>query len=187
MPPVIPAGALRRHAQPALTAEGLVLRPWTLLDTPLVEAAYRDPEIQRWHVRSMTNEEARNWVQAWPERWTSETGAGWAILEGGVLVGRVGFRTLNLDEGSGEAAYWVVPGARGRGIAGQALAAVTEWLFSHVDFHRMTLLHSTRNGGSCRVALKAGYRFEGIQKQQALHIDGWHDMHVHARLRDDPT
>lgn len=112
--------------------------------------------------------------------------AGWAVLEAGALAG-VGFRALNLDEGSGEAAYWVVPAARGRGIAGQALATVTDWMFSHVGFHRMTLLHSTRNEASCRVALKARYRFEGTQQKQALHSDGWHDMHVQARLRDDPN
>jgi len=42
------------------------------------------------------------------------------------------------------------------------------------------------NPASCRVAGNAGYGFEGIKRREALHADGWHDMHLHARLIDDP-
>jgi RimJ/RimL family protein N-acetyltransferase len=42
------------------------------------------------------------------------------------------------------------------------------------------------NPASCRVAHHAGYPFEGIKRREALHTDGWHDMHLHARLIDDP-
>jgi RimJ/RimL family protein N-acetyltransferase len=100
------------------------------------------------------------------------------------VIGRVGFRTLNLADGLGEAVYRVLPAARGRHLAARALTTVTEWMFDHVDFHRMTLTHSTHNPASCRVAAKAGYDYEGTQRQQGLHLDGWHDMHLHARIRD---
>ena len=48
------------------------------------------------------------------------------------------------------------------------------------------LIHSTRNPASCRVAENAGYKLEGTKRREALHADGWHDMHLHARLIDDP-
>ena len=35
------------------------------------------------------------------------------------------------------------------------------------------------------MAAKAGYVLEGTRRQQALHWDGWHDMHLHARLQGD--
>jgi ribosomal-protein-alanine N-acetyltransferase len=133
-------------------------------------------------VRSMTDAEALEWVRTWAAGWAAETSAGWAVTSGGVLVGRVGFRVVDLVDGSAEAAYWVVPAARGRGVAGRALIAVTDWMFDHVGFHRMTLRHSTRNAASCRVAEKAGYGHEGTQAEQGLHADGWHDMHLHVRL-----
>jgi RimJ/RimL family protein N-acetyltransferase len=184
--PVVPAGRLRDQTQPHLSVDELVLRPWQPADAIHVAEAYRDPEIQRWHARSMTEAEALSWVRSWSDRWAAETGAGWAVLEQDTLIGRVGFRTLNLIEGIGEAAYWVVPAARGRGVASRALRAVTEWMFVHVGLHRLELLHSTENEASCRVAHKAGYLFEGTMRGQGLHADGWHDMHLHARLRDDP-
>jgi ribosomal-protein-alanine N-acetyltransferase len=182
---VIPLGGLSRHPQPTLTVAELVVRPWTSGDAVAVAAAYRDPGIRRWHVYSVTDEEAQDWVRSWSQRWAAETGAGWAVVDGGVLVGRVGFRVLDLADGFGEAAYWVVPAARGRSIAGRALTAVTEWMFNHVGFHRMALLHSTQNEASCRVAVKAGYAYEGTQRKQALHVDGWHDVHLHARIRGE--
>jgi RimJ/RimL family protein N-acetyltransferase len=162
-----------------------LIRPWDRADAPAVVAAYRDREIQQWHARTMTDAEALQWVLSWPERWSAETGAGWAVVEAGALVARVGFGGLTLADGLGEAAYWVVPAARGRGIAARALSAVTDWMFEQVGFHRMVLHHSTRNLASCRVADKTGYAHEGTAVQQALHADGWHDMHVHARVRDE--
>jgi RimJ/RimL family protein N-acetyltransferase len=50
----------------------------------------------------------------------------------------------------------------------------------------LELTHSTVNPVSCRVAVSAGYRLEGTKRRAGLHADGWHDMHLHARLVDDP-
>jgi RimJ/RimL family protein N-acetyltransferase len=183
--PVVPAGRLRGQVQPRLIVDELVLRPWQPADAMGVVEAYSDPAIQQWHIRSMTHAEALTWVMSWSDRWAAETGAGWAIVEQERLLGRVGLRALNLAEGLGEAVYWVLPAARGRGVASRALRAVTVWMFAHVGLHRIELLHSTGNAASCRVADKAGYVFEGIKRQQGLHADGWHDMHLHARLRHD--
>ena len=183
--PVVPAGRLSGQLQPCLTVDELVLRPWLPSDATALVEAYKDPAIQKWHVRSMSEDEAKRWAMSWSERWTEETGAGWAIVVQDTLIGRVGLRTINLAEGVGEAAFWVLPAARGRGIAPRALDAVTAWMFAHVGLHRIELLHSTANRESCRVANKAGYLVEGTKRQHGLHADGWHDMHLHARLRDD--
>jgi RimJ/RimL family protein N-acetyltransferase len=185
--PAVAAGRLRGQLQPCLAVDEFVLRPWQLSDVEDVVEAYNDAAIRRWHVRSMTQEEAASWVMSWSEHWEAETGAGWAIVEQGSLIGRMGLRTIDLAEGLGEAAFWVLPAARGRNVAPRALLAVTAWMFAHVGLHRIELLHSTANGGSCRVAHKAGYRLEGTKRQHGLHADGWHDMHLHARLREDDT
>lgn len=181
---MVPAGRLASRAQPQLTVDELVLRPWRASDAAGVAEAYRDPEIQRWHARSMTEAEALGWVMSWSERWTAETGASWAILEGEALLGRMGFNAIDLSGGLAEAAYWVLPGARGRGVAPRALDAATEWMFDRVGLHRIELLHSSANTASCRVATKASYSLEGTKREHWRFADGWHDVHLHARLRD---
>jgi [ribosomal protein S5]-alanine N-acetyltransferase len=182
--PVVVPGSLGGRAQPVLYVDELTLRPWTVGDVPSLVAAYADPAIQRWHTRSMTLTEADEWVTAVNGSWTNETAANWAVSEGGELVGRMSLRTLDLEDGLAGIGYWVVSAARGRGIAPRTLVAVSDWAINELGLHRLELEHSTRNEASCRVAEKAGYSLESTKRSQALHEDGWHDMHLHVRLDD---
>lgn len=184
--PVVPAGRLRDQSQPELSVDELVLRPWRALDAPHVVRAYQDSSIQQWHVRTMSQLEAELWVRSWAERWATDTGAGWAVCDEDGLLARMSLRSVDLVEGLGTVAYWVLPEARGRSVAPRALRVMTAWLFDHAGLNRLELEHSIRNGGSCRVASKAGYVLEGTKRQRALHQDGWHDMHLHARVKGDP-
>lgn len=132
----------------------------------------------------MKEREAREWISSWAERWRRETSAGWAVTDGVEVLGRAGLKRINLDEALGEVAYWVLPSARGQRVASRALAAVTEWAFG-VGFHRLELVHAVENDASCGVAWRGGYRLEGTKRREGLHADGWHDMHLHARLSFD--
>jgi len=180
-PAVLP-GSIAALTQPEIGAEGVLLRPWQPADRPAVVAAYADPDIQRWHCRSMTDDEARDWIAHWPGRWHSETGAGWAVLDAGRVVGQISLRRLFLADGLAEVSYWMLPEARGRRIAPRALTALTAWSFTTLGLHRVELAHSTANVASCRVARHAGFTAEGTKRSEARHADGWHDMHLHARI-----
>jgi RimJ/RimL family protein N-acetyltransferase len=175
--------------QPCLGVdEQLVLRPWREDDAATVRTAFACPDIQRWHLRRMDSDgEARAWIAGWAKRWEDETDASWAIVEDrdGQPVGQVGLRTVLLSDASAQLSYWVLPGARGTGIAGRAVRALTRWAFDSLGLNRLFLLHSTANLASCRVAGKASFGVEGTLRGSMLHVDGWHDVHMHARLRTD--
>jgi [ribosomal protein S5]-alanine N-acetyltransferase len=179
--PALKAGLLSGRPQLVLPADGLTLRPWGVHDAPALLAAYADEGVQRWHVRSLDEDEALAWPERWADRWRRETGADWAVADGDTVLGRVGLRRLDLTDAYAEVAYWVLPAARGRGVAPRALAALTGWMFD-LGFHRLELTHSVHNVASCRVADKSGYAYEGTMRGRALHADGFHDMHLHARL-----
>jgi RimJ/RimL family protein N-acetyltransferase len=168
-----------------LSASNVQMRAWQPKDAPTVVAAYSDPDIQQWHARPMNENEALDWIAAWPQRWRQETGCGWAAACDEGVLGQISLRTLNLDVGFAEISYWVMPQARGRGIAPRALVAVTRWAFEALGLHRIEVYHSTRNPASCFVAERAGYLAEGVKRSLALHADGWHDMHQHARIATD--
>ena len=85
----------------------------------------------------------------------------------------------------GEVAYWTMPTRRGQDVASSAVEALTHWAFDDVGFHRLELTHSVHNLPSCRVAIKTGFDLEGVKRRAGLHLDGWHDMHLHARVNDD--
>ncbi|WP_106316446.1 GNAT family N-acetyltransferase [Actinoplanes italicus] len=185
--PALPAGSLASTDQPDITGDGVLLRPWHADDHEAVVAAFTDPAIQQWHARTVTDDEAGDWIGQWPQRWQAETAASWAVIDDGVVAGQIGLRRIDLDEGLASISYWVLPEARGRRVAPRSLTALTTWSFATLGLHRLELSHSTANLSSCRVAQRCGYLPEGVKRGEALHADGWHDMHAHARLASDPA
>ncbi|MDX3309404.1 GNAT family N-acetyltransferase [Streptomyces sp. NPDC054884] len=187
--PVLPAGTLSGAPQPVLrTGDGLLLRPWRATDAPAVHAAFQDPAMHQWHIRAAdSEEEVAGWIEEWRTCWQEERSAQWAVVDAHTdgLLGRVALRGVQLDEGVAEIAYWTTAAARGRGVAPRATTALTRWAFDEVGFHRLELMHATANEASCRVAGKAGFALEGTKRSAALHQDGWHDMHLHARVQGD--
>ncbi|MGW0792112.1 GNAT family N-acetyltransferase [Streptomyces sp. NPDC002911] len=191
--PHIPPGRLSSSPQPSLPVdEGMLLRPWRPTDAPAVLSAFADPAIQRWHMRRAdSEEEAASWIEQWNSAWYTETDAHWAIVRldhdrHEEVIGRIALRDLIPAVGYAECAYWVLPAARGTGVAPRAVGAVRRWAFAEkTGFERLELVHSVLNEASCRVATKSGFPLEGIRRRGNLHADGWHDMHVHARVRGD--
>ncbi len=187
--PVVAAGVLANRPQPTLEGRGVRLRPWDERDIPALIAAYGDPAIRHWHARTLADEsEARAWLRLRAENIQRETGIDWAIVDpadDAALLGRAGLNQVDLAEGVAEAAYWVTPAHRGHGIAARGTGVLADWAFDELGLHRLGLLHSSVNAASCRVAERAGFRYEGTLREQALHPDGWHDMHVHGRLAGD--
>jgi [ribosomal protein S5]-alanine N-acetyltransferase len=88
---------------------------------------------------------------------------------------------------AGEAGAWIAttaePEARGRGVASDAVQRVASWALDSVGFWRLEIRHSVENPASCGVAVLAGFVEEARLARQHLHEDGWHDVHVHSRLR----
>lgn len=186
-PSAVPSGTLAHVAQPELPADGgLVLRPWTAADAVALVSLYADPAVQHWHSFAVdTEDEARAVIGRWRGRWLTETGAHWAVTTGdGSVVGRVGLLSMSLQRGTGECLYSTMPAVRGQGVAVRAVKALCQWTFG-IGLHRIELRHSLKNPASCRVAAKAGFAAEGIERDGERHADGWHDMHVHARIATD--
>lgn len=184
--PFLPPGTLRGHPQPVLDGSDVRLRPWQDDDVDAVIAAFTDPDIEFWHRRRIGDPaEAHEWIRRQHEGWQAESTACWAVCDpvADAVVGRVGLH-VNLVEGVGVLGYWTLPGCRGRGSAPASVEAVTAWAFGDVGLARVELGHSTRNVASCRVAEKAGYRPEATLASMLRHVDGRHDVHLHAAVRD---
>lgn len=187
VPPVVEPGAMVSRDQPVIVVDdGLLLRPWTAADARFVVEAYADPDIQHWHFRRYdTVEQARAWIEAELAGWTNETAASWVIARRSPdePIGRVALYPV-LKDGYAEISYWVLPRARGLGVATRCAIAATAWAHAF-GLHRVALEHSTRNPRSGRVAVGAGFVSEGIRRGANLHADGWHDMHLYSHLATD--
>jgi ribosomal-protein-alanine N-acetyltransferase len=188
--PALPPGTLRALRQPQLAVgDDFLLRSWEPdRDVDAARRAFADPDIQFWHTRRLESDaEAREWLASWRRRWDEETHASWAVASSttGEALGQVGLRTVFLEGAQAQLSYWVLPEARRRRLAVRATNAVTRWALTELGLQRVFLQHSVRNAASCAVADAAGFALEGVLRRHMLHSDGWHDVHVHARVVGD--
>ena len=174
----------------------VVLRPFVASDESAVAEALRDPEILRWTagtavIRTPADHRARRWLEPRIDAW-ARGNAIFAIADRATdqVLGNVALRDVHRVPDQAVAAYWVHPGARGRRLGARALDAVARWGFARdgLGLHRISLDHSLVNEGSCHVALRAGFRLEGIMREYYVEPTGErHDSHLHARLATDPV
>jgi RimJ/RimL family protein N-acetyltransferase len=154
-------------------------------------AMLQDPLTLRWNAAPGVTDPAT--AREWCERladWSDGTHATFSVLDAvtGRLVGNVSLWRIDMEHSrSAAVGYRTAPWARGRGVATTALIAMTGWAFGSLGVERIELPHTVGNDASCRVAEKAGYRFEGVMRGAWREADGTRlDDHLHARLATDP-
>jgi RimJ/RimL family protein N-acetyltransferase len=128
-----------------------------------------------------TARDARNWLDAVIDH-KPETN--FAIDVGGEAAGGIGF-TPQFDVGrrSAEIGYWLGEQFWGRGIATEALIAVTEYAFANFDLCRLYAHVFDWNGASARVLEKAGYVFEGRLEKSVTKEDQTIDQLMYAKIK----
>jgi RimJ/RimL family protein N-acetyltransferase len=182
------------RAQPALPAvtargESISLRPLAADDTDAVVAACRDPESVRWTTvpHPYGESDARYFIDGYgPRNWLLGEGAIFAVADpSGGYAGSMDLRLSAVDPSLADVGYLVAPWARGRGYASAALRALVEWGFRALGPTRIEWRAYVGNDASRRVAEKAGFTIEGVQRSGCLHRGERRDAWVAAVLADD--
>lgn len=167
-----------------LQAGPFTLRPFAEKDIPAVFEASRDPLIPLiTTVPNPCNEGAAlAFIERQHHRLTDGTGWSLAIAEGdGPALGQIGLWPQR--QGRASIGYWVLPGARGRGLASTALRAITRFGLS--QFARLELYVEPWNEVSWRTAEKAGFRREGLLRQYQEVGGERRDMFMYSLLNTD--
>jgi RimJ/RimL family protein N-acetyltransferase len=170
-----------------IIGDRVVLRAWRDGDVDCVADASTDPRIpQITTVPSVcTAERALAFVER--QRMRLVTGEGWALAiaddTGDEALGHIGLWLHQVRKGRAEIGYWVRPSARGEGVAGRALVALSEWAFANLDVHRLSLFIEPGNEASQRTAAVAGYEREALLSRWELIGGEPRDMWSYRRLR----
>jgi RimJ/RimL family protein N-acetyltransferase len=179
----------RRHPRVEL-ADGLELRAWRQQDATALLTSQRDPLVARYAGFLLADRsDALATVQRYAAAWSDGEGVAWAVAgRSGELLGSLRFALHDGGLGCGSVGYWLLPPARGRGVATTALRLGTELVFHRLGWHRIELSHAIENERSCAVGRRAGYRPEGVLRDGMRYPvdDRWSDEHLHARLVGDP-
>lgn len=175
----------------AIDGDGVRLRPPRAVDADEITAACQDPEAQRF-IHALpdpyTRVDALWWITEGSAAAWRAGGASFVIADrdSDRVLGAAGINRALVERWQGEVGYWVAPWARRRGVGRASTVALTEWGFRH-GFGRFELLTEMENAASQRVALGAGYRYEGVRRAGGVSRGGGrHDLMVWTRLPTDP-
>lgn len=132
-----------------------------------------------------TEDEVLAWVKRQQGRYSERAGFSFTIVEASTdkAVGHCGLWVKELDEGRATAGYAVVPSARRRGLAADALSALTTFGWTVPGLFRIALYIEPWNAGSIRTAERAGYVYEGVLRSHQEIAGRRRDMLLFAAVR----
>jgi len=170
---------------PELGAGATVLRPFTLADLSLVRQAASDPYIPT--ITSIpptySDDEGRAFIERQFDR--AEGGHGYPFVIARAAepergIGAMGLWLREIDSGRASIGYWLLPSARGKGLAGRALRALVTFAFGTLAVPRLHLFVEPWNVASQRTAESAGFareallrgweRIDGIQRDAYSYV-----------------
>jgi ribosomal-protein-alanine N-acetyltransferase len=126
-------------------------------------------------------EQARNFL-GWITKQPAATV--WAIEVDGEAAGGIGIEMhSDVERVSAEIGYWLGQAVWGRGIATEALVAVTAEAFKRFDLTRLYAVPFADHAASVRVLEKAGYVREGRMHRSAIKDGTIRDQLLFAAYR----
>jgi RimJ/RimL family protein N-acetyltransferase len=169
--------------------EKITLRPADMRDVDAIFTTARDPETLKWITLPLDypRERAVGFVEGYaPGWWARGDGAVWVIADAdGDYVGQLDLRIDTSDRQVADVGFMTAPHARGHGYMTAALRAAVEFGFAELGLERIEWRAHVGNKASQRVAEKAGFIQEGIQRkgcaQRGERFDSW----IAAILRSD--
>jgi RimJ/RimL family protein N-acetyltransferase len=175
---------------PRVVGEHVVLRRHEERDATRVLESCSDPDTWGWIgsiPHPFTLEHAQGWIADREEEHASGRAVTWAVADPGTddLVGTVVLFGVKPGH-EAEVGYWVHPGARGRGVATEAVRLVVRHAFvppedGGLGLVRVRAVAAVGNAGSRRVLEKGGLSLRGVER---LHYRTGHGELVDAAVHD---
>ena len=167
---------------PSLAAPPVLLRPFAVSDLAMVRQASTDPLIPSITSvpRTYTDDAGRAFIERQHDRAVQGDGYSFVIAEDADPtsgVGSIGLWLQEIESGRASIGYWVVAGARGRGLAAHALRAVVEFAFGELAIPRLHLFVEPWNTASARTAEAGGFDREAT-------LRGWERIDEEQRDAD---
>jgi RimJ/RimL family protein N-acetyltransferase len=168
--------------EPPLTDGVVTLRPPNEGDLPAIEQRITDPEVVRWV--GPVEHSAREFLELNRSRWSEGTGATFSICDPKDECG--GHVWVELQgSGRGSVGYWLLPEARGKGLATRSVRLISAWALRELRLSRLSLITETSNERSQRLAERSGFVREGVLRSYQEVADRRVDCVVFSLLPAD--
>lgn len=171
-------------AAPSSLTDGVVnLRPPGAQDLDAIQAGIEDPDVVRWIGPPHGNSAE---THALNERRAAAGSPTFCVCEREDRC--IGLAWLNRDDddaSAGSVGYFLLPDARGRGLATRAVRLLAAWARGPGGVRHLRLVTAADNAASRAVASRAGFRES--ERSWRTDADGRTEEHVVYILDDDPV
>lgn len=125
----------------------------------------------------------KKWLKESIKRRKDNIDLGYTILYGKEIVGGIGIKINVHRRYVGELGYFIDEKYWGKGIAGQAVKLLEELCFKKFKLTRIEIVMRPANIASEKVAIKNGYKKEGLMKKAVRGKDGeMKDCYLYAKV-----
>lgn len=174
---------------PQLETSRLLLRRMRLDDAEDLFAYASDPAVTRtmtWDTH-LSIDDSRAFLAGVVEGYERGDHAGWGIehRDSGKFIGTIGFIEIRQGGYVGEVGYVLNRHYWGQGLMTEALKAVIDFGFRHMELRRIEAAARVTNVGSYRVMEKAGMQFEGIMRDARYNKGRMETVRLYAIIRSD--
>jgi ribosomal-protein-serine acetyltransferase len=130
-----------------------------------------------------TLDTTREFIRSRRVEFTRNGGFSAVIVEGGRIVGSIGFPEVDHVQRSCEIGYWLGGSAQGRGTVTLAVRALIEYAFGAWKLHRVEIQAGVGNARSRAVAERLGFALEGVLREAERYPDDHYiDLAVYGLL-----
>ncbi|MFC5263345.1 GNAT family N-acetyltransferase [Kribbella qitaiheensis] len=175
--------------QPTLTDGELTLRPWRDED---IDLAYglADDEMARWF--DFPGTPTRASLAEGVERWRALYADDRAVVNFAIeLPGQPGpvgnVEVRRISPGVGSVSWTTYKPYRGQRVARRAVRLLVVYAFGELGLERLQAEVDPENRSSARVAIRSGFRREGLLRGGAVLQGERRDVVVYGLRRDDPA
>ena len=169
-----------------IETDRLILETWTPKDAPALYAYAKNPNVgpnAGWKPHADVRESKRIIKTIFSAKDT------WKIVwkENGEVIGSIGLDDDRRRPGipSRELGYSLAEPYWGRGIMTEALGAVLEYGFDHMNLNRIEAQHETTNPASGAVMRKCHMQHEGTLRSRLFNKGRYVDVELYAILKRD--
>lgn len=165
------------------------IRKWELSDAMDLAAALSNQKVQD-NLRDglpypYTKQDGTDYISSMLSADENETFA-FAITLDGKVIGSIGvFRQGNIHRQTAELGYYIAEEYWGRGIMTEAVKQICAYVFEKSDMIRIYAEPFAYNTASCRVLEKAGFRYEGTLRSNAVKNGEVIDMKMYSLLKTE--
>jgi ribosomal-protein-alanine N-acetyltransferase len=158
------------------------IRPQRVYDARRFFEILSNPNFTYFPAKPKSIEEEKKFLRLNSDKIKNKSEFNFSIIFNRVHVGAIGLRIEQSRPYIGEIGYFIDEKYWGKGITTQALIQLEKFILGNLNLHRLEIRMAKENKASQRIAVKGGYKKEGIMREMLCVEGKWYDCYVYAKL-----